>query len=99
VAVVEATVKVRREPPEPGAGMGLVPKLAVTPVGMPDADKVIAASKPFMAVVVIVEVPWLPCVTESEAGEAEMEKLGLAGPESELIRPAPFGLPQPLAKS
>jgi hypothetical protein len=77
VAVVEATVKFKVELPEPGAGMGLVPNAAVTPVGMPDADKVIAELKPFRAAVVIVDVPLLPWTTETEVGEAEMEKSGV----------------------
>ena len=76
VAMVEATVKVRSELPEPGARMGLVPKPADTPVGRPDADKVIAALKPLTRVVVIVDVPLLPWTTETEVGEAEMVKLG-----------------------
>ena len=38
--VVEATVKVSTELPDPGAERGLTEKPAVTPVGMPDADKV-----------------------------------------------------------
>jgi hypothetical protein len=33
VVVVEATVKVTSEVPEPGAAMGLVPKPTVTPLG------------------------------------------------------------------
>ena len=41
----------------------------------------------------------MPWATESELGEAEMLKLGVAGPVSALIRAAPFGLPQPVTKS
>jgi hypothetical protein len=99
VAVDAATVRVRSEVPVPGEGTGLVAKPAVTPVGRPLVDKVIAELKPFTAVVVIVDVPALPCTTETEVGEAEMVKLGPAGPARALIRAAPFGLPQPLAKS
>ena len=100
VAVVEATVNVATEVPDPGAAMGLVPKPTVTPLGWPDADKVMAALKPPETAVVIVEVPELPCTTETEVGEAEMVKLGVfeVG-ASALIRAAPFGLPQPVAKS
>jgi len=100
VVVVEATVKVRVEVPEPGAPMGLVPKLKVTPVGrVAGPVKVIPALNPFKAVVVIVDVPVFPRITVSEEGEAEMEKLGVGGPDSALIRAAPFILPQPVTKS
>lgn len=100
VVVVEATVKVTTELPEPGAAMGLVPKPTVTPVGWPLALKVMAESNPPETVVVTVEVPLLPRTTETELGEAEMEKLGDAAvPVSALIRALPFGLPQPVAKS
>jgi len=44
VAMLEATVMVMVDVPEPGAAMGLVPKLTVTPFGWPLADKVIAES-------------------------------------------------------
>ena len=99
VVVPAATVRVRVDVPEPGAAMDAGLKPAVTPVGRPDADKAIAELKPFRAVVVIVEVPLLPCNTESEVGEAEREKLAPAAPANALIRPVPFGLPQPVAKS
>ena len=100
VGAFEATVKVRVELPEPGAAMGLVPKLTVTPVGWPVADRVIAELKPPETAVVIVEVPLLPCTTETEVGEAEMVKFGPEDvPARPLIRPDPFGLPQPVSKS
>lgn len=98
VGAFEATVKVRVELPAPVMDVGLKP--AVTFDGRPDADKVIAESKPPETAVVIVEVPLLLCATETEVGEAEMVKLG---PEDvlarALIRPDPFGLPQPVSKS
>ena len=54
---------------------------------------------PEMAVV-IVDVPLLPCTTATEEGEAEMVKLGVVDDGARaLIRPVPFGLPQPVAKS
>jgi len=100
VVVVDATVKVATELPEPGAAMGFVPKPTVTPVGWPVALNVMAESNPPETLVVIVDVPLLPRTTETEVGEAEMEKLGDAAvPVSALIRPVPFGLPQPVAKS
>jgi hypothetical protein len=77
-AVVEATAIVIVDVPEPGAAMGVGLKLTVTPVGWPVADKAIAESKPPETLVVIVDVPLLPCTTETEVGAAEMVKLGLA---------------------
>jgi len=58
--VVEATVMVMVEVPEPGAAMEVGLKPTVTPVGWPVADKAIAELKPPETVVVIVEVPLLP---------------------------------------
>ena len=96
--VDEATVSVMVEVPAPVIEVGLKP--TVTPVGWPVADKEMAESKPPVTVLVIVEVPALPCATETEAGEAERLKPGVDElPASALIRPAPFGLPQPVAKS
>jgi len=61
---------------EPGAAMDVGLKLTVTPVGWPLAVKAIAELKPPETAVVIVEVPLLPCTTETEVGEAEMVKVG-----------------------
>ncbi len=66
------------ELPEPGAGIGLGLKLTVVPDGTPEADKLTALLKPPLMVVVIVDVPWLPCCTLSDAGEADMVKFGAA---------------------
>ena len=57
VAVLEPTVMVIVELPEPGAGIGLGLKLTVVPDGTPEADRLIALLKPPPIVVVIVEVP------------------------------------------
>ena len=57
--------------------VGLVPKLAVTPAGSPDADKVTLPVKPPEGVTVIVLVPLLPWVMVRLAGEAESEKSGV----------------------
>ena len=97
VAVDEATVMVMVEVPAPVIDVGLKPM--VTPVGWPVAVKVIAESKPPVTVLVIVDVPELPCATETEVGEAERLKPGVTEPVRLLIRPDPFGLPQPVAKS
>jgi hypothetical protein len=56
------------------AGFGL--KLAVTPLGKPDADKVTLPLKPLDGVMVIVLALPLPCTTLKLLGEAEIEKLG-----------------------
>jgi hypothetical protein len=53
--------------------VGLVPKLAVTPDGKPDADKLTLPLKPFTGLTVMVLAPLLPCVTVTLAGEAESE--------------------------
>ena len=85
------------EVPAPVIEVGL--KDTVTPVGWPVAERVIAELKPPLTVLVMVEVPELPCATETEEGEAERLKPGVDDPDRELIRPEPFGLPQPVARS
>jgi len=93
-----ATVIVIFEVPAPVIEVGL--KLTVTPVGWPVADKAMAESKPSVTVLVMVELPELPCATETVVGEAERLNPGLDEfPASAVIRPDPFGLPQPVAKS
>lgn len=88
------------ELPEPGAGIDWGLKVTVIPVGWPVADKAMAELKPPETTVVIVEVPLLPWTTETEVGEPKMVKSGEDDiPASALIRPVPFGLPQPVAKS
>jgi hypothetical protein len=100
VAVVDNTVKVAVEVPEPGAEIDVGLKPTVTPVGWPEADKPIALLNPPETVAVMVDPPLLPWTTETEAGEAEMAKLGPEGvPASTFSRPAPFMLPQPVARS
>jgi hypothetical protein len=49
-------------------------KATVTPVGWPLADKVTAELNPPVVVLVMVEVPALPCATETVFGEAERLK-------------------------
>ena len=85
---------------DPGAATGLGLKLTVTPLGWPAADKLTAELKPPEMARVIVAVPWLPWTTETEAGDAERVKFGdAAALVRALIRPTPFGLPRPVAKS
>jgi len=76
VATVEATFMVIVELPEPGAGIGLGLKDTVTPLGWPEADKVIAALNPPERVLVMVDAPLEPSATETEAGEGVSVKLG-----------------------
>ena len=56
--------------------VGLVPKLAVTPAGKPEADKVTLPVKPPLGFTVIVLDPVPPCVTLTLVGEAESVKSG-----------------------
>jgi hypothetical protein len=70
-------VNVTVDVPDPGAAIDVGLKLTVTPDGWPVADKATAELKPPETVVVIFDVALLPCVTETEVGEAEMVKLGV----------------------
>ncbi len=74
MATVEATVKVAVEEPAPVIEAGLKP--TVTPAGAPVAESATEPVKPFSAVVVIVEVPELPCTTLTAVGAALMVKSG-----------------------
>src|SRR5271169_5990943 len=78
VGVLDPAVMVIVELPDPGAGIGFGLKLTVVPDGIPAADKVMALLKPPLTVVVIVEVPRLPCATLTEAGEADIVKFAVA---------------------
>ena len=68
------TAMVIVEDPEPGAAIEVGLKLTVTPLGWPVADNAIAELNPPETAVVIVDVPLEPRATESESGEALMEK-------------------------
>src|SRR5215467_15814860 len=57
--------------------VGLVPKLAVTPEGNPDADNVTLPVNPFTGFTVIVLLPLLPWVMVRLLGDAESEKSGV----------------------
>lgn len=98
--MVEATAMVNVDVPEPGAAIDVALRLRVTPAGWPLAVKVTAESNPPSALVVMVEAPLPPCTMETEAGEAERVKVGdVAVGARALIRPVPFGLPQPVTRS
>ena len=67
VAVLLA-VRVSVELPVPGAAMDAGLKLAVTPVGKPDAESDIADANPFSAAVDTLTVPDVACLTDKLAG-------------------------------
>src|SRR5271165_7579890 len=77
IGVLDPTVMVMVELPDPGAGMTLGLKLTVVPVGMPEAERLMELLKPPLMAVVMADVPWFPCPTLSETGEAEIVKLGI----------------------
>lgn len=60
VVAVELAANVRVELPLPGAAIDVGLKLAVTPVGRPEADKETALLKPPLTVVVRVLLPEPP---------------------------------------
>jgi len=60
------------EVPAPVIEVGL--KLTVTPVGWPLALKEITPLNPPVTMLVMVDVPWLPCPTETEFGDADKLK-------------------------
>jgi len=101
MGIVVGVFKVNVELPDPGAGIVMGSKVAVTPVGRPVADNVIAPSNPPVRVAATVVVAAPPCATETELGEVERLKFAPGGAvlERTSSRPAPFGLPQPVAKS
>ena len=76
--VPAATANVNVDDPEPGAAIDDGLKLTVTPEGCPFADNATAELNPPLTVVEIVELPLLPCTTETELGEAESVKAGVA---------------------
>lgn len=76
IAVVEATIIVIVELPEPGAATDDGLKLTVTPDGCPVADNATAELNPPEMAVVIVEVPLFPKPTVTEAGDLAMVKSG-----------------------
>lgn len=58
--------------------VGFVPKVAVTPEGKPDADRLTLPVKPPEGVTEIVVFPLLPWTTVTLEGDAESEKFGVA---------------------
>jgi hypothetical protein len=79
---------------------GFVLNAAVTPLGRPEAARVTLPENPPKSLTVIVLVPLLPWVMVKLLGDELSVKLGVDDePARALIRPLPFGLPQPVAKS
>ena len=78
---------------------GFVPKVAVTPVGRPEAERMTLPVKPLTGMTVIVVLPEPPCVIATVVGDADKLKFGVADEASALINPLPFGLPHPVARS
>ena len=75
--MVEATVMVIVDDPDPGAAIDVGLKPTVTPAGWPEADNPTAASNPPETAEVIVDVPLEPWATETEPGEGEMLKVAV----------------------
>ena len=63
--------------PFAGGVTGFVENAAVTPLGRPEALSVVAELKPFKLVIVIVLVPFPPCVTVTDDGAAPIVKSGV----------------------
>src|SRR6266852_8508477 len=82
VVAVPDAVSVRVDVALPFAGgvTGFVENAAVTPLGKPVALSVVAELNPFRLVMVMVLVPFEPCVMVSELGDAAIEKSGVAVP-------------------
>ena len=80
VVAVPLAEKVRVELPPPGALIEAGLKLAVTPVGKPEAEREIAELNPPVTAVEIVVLPELPWVTYKLVGEALNVKSGVALP-------------------
>jgi len=80
-------VKVAVEVPDPGAAIDVGLKPTVTPAGAPLDDNATAELKPFIVVVVMVEVPADPCATVTAVGEAAMVKSGGGGLPDNCVTP------------
>lgn len=73
-------------------------KVAVTPLGRPDTEKVTFPVKPLIEVMVMVLVPLEPCIIVNLLGEAWREKFGPKTGQW-FTRLAALTVPIPVAKS
>jgi hypothetical protein len=78
VVAVALAVNVSVELPLPGAAMEVGLKLAVTPAGKPEAERVTAELNPPLTALEMVELPEAPCVTDRLPGDALRVKFGVA---------------------
>src|SRR5260370_33678457 len=79
---------------------GLVPKLALTPLGKPEAVKFTLPLNPFKGWIVIVVEPDAPWMKARLAGDAERVKFGCVEDEGQLLtKLAALMVPMPVAKS
>jgi len=75
-------------------------KVAVTPLGKPEADKPTLPVKPFTGLTVIVAVPPLPCVMVKLLDEVVRKKDGTGPVVGQFVtRLVAFSVPMPVAKS
>ena len=79
-AVPTAAVELARNVTRLVDVVGFVPKVAVTPAGRPEVDRLTLPVKPPEGATVIVLFALLPWVTLRLAGEAESEKFGAGAP-------------------
>ena len=75
--MLEPTLIVIIELPEPGAAIGFGAKLTVVPLGAPEVDSVIELLKPPEIVLVMVDVPCVPCTTLNDDGDADRVKFAV----------------------
>lgn len=75
-AVVDPTVRVRVEVPEPGAATDVGLNADETPAGSPDTLSAIAELKPPETAVVMVAVPLAPWATDIDVGAAMVNAAG-----------------------
>jgi len=80
--------------------VGLVPKVAVIPLGSPDALRLTFPLNPLKGLMVIVAEPAVPWRMVKLLGEVERVKLGCVVDEGQLLtKLAAFTVPMPVAKS
>ena len=96
VVAVPVAVRVKRLV----AVAGFVPKLAVTPLGSPDADRLTLPLKPFCGVTVMVVELAAPWRKVNVVGDAESVKPGCEEDDGQLFTKfAALTVPIPVAKS